>query len=119
MFGTVTEWHFRWLGGIRPVKDHSGFREFILAPSVPEGLDSLRCSYHSPWGPIVSNWTRTPEGIRYDLVIPEGCVARVNLAAREAGEIHMEKDGSLIDPGEIGDPAKGSYRMAEGRYRIW
>ena len=28
MFGVVTEWYYRWLGGIRPDPKHPGFKEF-------------------------------------------------------------------------------------------
>ena len=30
MFGSVSEWLFRWLGGIRPDPDHPGFEKFII-----------------------------------------------------------------------------------------
>ena len=34
MFGTVTEWFYRWLGGIRPLDDEPGFKKFIIATAV-------------------------------------------------------------------------------------
>jgi alpha-L-rhamnosidase len=50
MFGTVTEWYYRWLGGIRPDPKNPGFKEFILTPTTPEGLEFVNCTYHSPQG---------------------------------------------------------------------
>ena len=55
MFGVVTEWYYRWLGGIRPDPKHPGFKEFILNPSTPEGLDHVNSTYNSPFGKIISN----------------------------------------------------------------
>jgi alpha-L-rhamnosidase len=55
MFGTVTEWYYRWLGGIRPDPKNPGFKSFVLAPSAPEGLEFVNCTYHTPFGAIVSN----------------------------------------------------------------
>ena len=34
MFGVVTEWYYRWLGGIRPDPENPGFKEFTLNPST-------------------------------------------------------------------------------------
>ncbi|MBK7438313.1 MAG: hypothetical protein IPI77_16310 [Saprospiraceae bacterium] len=39
MFGTVTEWYYRWLGGIRPDPESPGFKGFTLAPSIPKRLE--------------------------------------------------------------------------------
>ncbi len=36
MFGTVTEWYYRWLGGIRPNPENPGFLSFILAQNKLE-----------------------------------------------------------------------------------
>ena len=58
MFGVVTEWYYRWLGGIRPDSTYSGSNAFILNPSMPEELDYLKASYYSTFGKIVSNWRK-------------------------------------------------------------
>ena len=46
IFGSVSEWMYRWLAGIRPDPDHPGFEKFTIAPSLPAGLDHVTCSYH-------------------------------------------------------------------------
>ncbi len=64
MFGTVSEWYYRWLAGIQPDPDHPGFKKFYLIPKIPEGLESVNCTYHSPYGAIVSHWKKiTSEGL--------------------------------------------------------
>jgi len=118
MFGTITEWYYRWLGGIRPLADHPGFREFILAPAVPRGLDFVNCTYHSPMGPIVSGWSRTPEYIRYEMKVPEGTVARVSLDPGGKNTISIEKNGIKLDPGTIEGLQSGQFRLGEGNYAI-
>ena len=55
MFGSVTEWFYRWLGGIQADPGHPGFKTFVLAPYMPEGLDSVSCTYHAPHGPLHPN----------------------------------------------------------------
>ena len=79
MFGTVSEWYYRWLAGIRPDPKHPGFKEFFLTPTTPEGLESIYCTYHSPHGAIVSNWKVTTEGYTYEITVPNGTKTNVRL----------------------------------------
>ena len=70
MFGTVTEWYYRWLGGLRPDPENPGFKTFYLVPFMPAGLDSVNCTYHSPQGKIVSNWKKERTDINMRCVFP-------------------------------------------------
>ncbi len=103
-------------GGGAAHDEHPGFKEFILAPSVPEGLEKLNCCYNSPAG-SVSNWTRLDrESIRYEMLIPEGTLARVNLELGERSTISIEKDGNKLDPGKIEGLQDGLFELGEGEY---
>jgi alpha-L-rhamnosidase len=42
MFGSVSEWFYRWLGGIRPDAEYPGFERFTIAPVMPEGLEYVK-----------------------------------------------------------------------------
>ena len=66
MFGVVTEWFYRWLGGIRPTLQNPGFEEFIIAPYTPKGLNEVKVSYRSPYGTIVSNWVKDESKTTYE-----------------------------------------------------
>jgi len=67
MFGSVSQWFYQWLAGIQPDPEYPGFRRFTIAPFVPEGLDYVKCNYHSPFGEIVSNWERNKGTGRFHL----------------------------------------------------
>jgi alpha-L-rhamnosidase len=119
MFGTVTEWYYRWLAGIRPIPTNPGFKEFVLAPSLPEDLDSLHCVYHSAFGPIVSNWEKVGKGsVRYTINIPQGSLAHVNLEIGKSSKISIVKDGKTVDPSKIMGLPTGNFKLAEGDYDI-
>ena len=79
MFGSVTEWFYRWLGGIRPDPRHPGFKKFFIKPFTPKGLDSVFTCYNSPHGKIISQWSKRDRGYRYEITVPEGSVAQVEL----------------------------------------
>ncbi|WP_167619366.1 family 78 glycoside hydrolase catalytic domain [Maribellus sediminis] len=119
MFGTVTEWYYRWLGGIRPQAQNPGFRKFTLAPSTPEGLDFVKCVYHSPHGEIVSNWEKTGENsYLYEMKIPSGSTADVKLKVADSQSISIQKDDVNFDNDKIEGLQTGSFKLSEGSYII-
>jgi alpha-L-rhamnosidase len=119
MFGTVTEWYYRWLGGIRPDPKNPGFKEFILAPATPEGLDFVKCNYHSPCGEIVSNWQKTADNsYRFEMKIPAGSIANVKLPVDPAQSISVQKDDKDLNPDKIEGLKSGNFKLKEGSYII-
>ena len=60
MFGSVSEWFYKWLGGIEPDPLNPGFKKFTISPSLPSDLSFVKCSYQSPYGNIKSDWVKTP-----------------------------------------------------------
>lgn len=99
MFGMVTEWYYRWIGGIRPQADYPGFEEFILAPNTPDGLEFANCSYKTPHGEIISNWKKDGNSIVFEITVPKGTIAHVELPVKE--NMTILKDGKEIDSGEM------------------
>ena len=119
MFGPVTEWYYRWLGGIRPDPSYPGFGEFILAPFTPVGLDHVNCTYHSPPGMIVSNWKKAEEGTTiYEMIIPEGSIANVILPVDQFQRIEIKKNGEDLLPESVDGLPSGKFRLDEGEYHI-
>lgn len=91
MFGTVTEWFYRWLGGIKPDAEYPGFKQFTLSPYIPDDLEYVSCNYHSPFGEIVSNWKKTNAGhIVFELKIPEESSAKFQLFSNEFSNISVK-----------------------------
>jgi alpha-L-rhamnosidase len=119
MFGTVTEWFYRWLGGIKPDPGYPGFRKFSLMPYVPENLDSANCRYDSPFGLIVSDWRKENNSITYHFEIPEGTSASVVLKISASQNIHIRKD---LEPGfkseEIKGLSTGHFELDKGKYTV-
>lgn len=119
MFGTVTEWYYRWLGGIRPDPENPGFKIFTLAPATPEGLDFVKCTYHSPHGEIVSNWQKGDgNSYRYEMTIPSGSTANVKLPVGPFQSISVQKNNMEIDKEKIGGLESGSFKLEEGSYIV-
>ena len=119
MFGTVTEWYYRWLGGIQPDQEHPGFEHFFIRPSSPAGLDKAECSYLSPHGKIVSDWSRKGKDlIEYYIVVPEGTSANVTIPLKNGQKLELieaGRSGSAVMPAE---EAGKSFILKPGTYTI-
>ena len=117
MFGVVTEWYYRWLGGIRPDPNNPGFKEFILNPSTPEGLDYIESKYQSPYGEIISNWKKQSSGSYvYEFEIPNGSTADVTLPVSSSQKIVVKnKEGILY---KIDGLEEGKFRLNNGKYIV-
>jgi len=75
MFGDISAWFYRSLGGINPDPEQPGFKHIILRPIFPHGMKEFSCSYTSKYGRIVSGWQRKGAKVEYQVTIPEGCIA--------------------------------------------
>lgn len=119
MFGTVTEWYYRWLGGIRPDPENPGFRKFIMAPSTPEGLQFVNCSYSSPFGQIESNWEKGQSGsYRFEMKIPDGTEAKVILPVDRSQKVNILKGGKDFPDQKIIGIESGRFNLGAGDYII-
>lgn len=119
MFGTVSEWHYRWLGGIRPDPKNPGFKEFVLAPAIPEQLDYVKSSYHSPYGEIISNWKKESPGRHiFEFTIPEGSIAQVVLPIGNSPKVEIIMNQENIVAKEIDGLQTGKFSLEAGEYTI-
>ena len=118
MFGSVTEWFYRWLAGIQPIPEKPGFAEFILAPATPEKLDFMNCNYQSPLGQITSNWKKEPAGYWYEFEIPEGSKARIKLPVKAGQKVEIKTQKLNFNAKEISDLQTGQFVLTDGKYNI-
>lgn len=70
MFGEVSAWFFKTLGGIRPDPEYPGFERVLLTPRFPEHLDHFEASYNSVRGLIRSSWERNGDRVYFEVTIP-------------------------------------------------
>jgi len=120
MFGSVSEWFYRWLGGIRPLLEYPGFEKFIINPSLPDGLTHIFSSYDSPFGEIVSNWKNYRDGKQvYEIIVPKNSMALVELPVTEQQKISLSENSSgfSFTPRRI-DKNYCNFELPAGKYTI-
>jgi len=79
MFGEVSAWFFKALGGIKPDPEHPGFKNIIMRPYFVSGLMYANVSHRSPYGEIVSKWERRRNTITYSVTVPANSTADLYL----------------------------------------
>jgi alpha-L-rhamnosidase len=85
MFGSVSEWMMKWLGGIQPADDAIGFDRIIIRPQTVPGIDWVKSTYRSVRGKIVSNWARSGGITIFEIEIPPNTTAIVYLPREISG----------------------------------
>lgn len=102
MFGSISAWFFRWLGGIQAADDAVGFDRILIRPQVVDGLTWVKSSHDTVRGRIESNWTVTDKGTDFDIVIPPDTEALIELPAgnfTSAGIPVIERHGRQLKVG--------------------
>ena len=82
MFGAISGWFYKALGGILPDEESPGFKNFFLKPNFVEGLDHFEAEYQSRLGLIVSRWERNGNRIEYHCTVPSNSTAVLYLQGK-------------------------------------
>lgn len=97
MFGEISAWMYKALGGILPDEEKPGFKNVILKPHFVKGLDHFEARHISPYGMIISSWKRENDMILYSVTIPPNSTATIFLE----GETILESGKDIKEISEI------------------
>jgi len=122
MFGSISTWFYRWLGGIQPADDAVAFDRFHIRPQVLPDLDWVKTSYESIRGPIVSNWSTSDAATSYEIVVPLDSTAFIELSMGELDTV-MESGKPLqfVEALEVLEPKKPGtilIKAGSGHYQF-
>lgn len=81
MFGEISAWFFKTLGGIRPDLAHPGFERVLLSPRFPEGLAHFEARFQSVRGEILSSWKRDGDRVELEVKVPANSEALLDPGA--------------------------------------
>ncbi len=110
MFGSVSEWFYKALAGIRPAQDAVGFDRIVIEPQPVGDLKWVKANYDSVRGRISVAWTKESGQFKLRLHVPVGTTATVILpSGNPAG---------VSESGKPLDRAKGIRLVGAGDRRI-
>jgi len=97
MFGDISAWFYKALGGISPDENLPGFKNIVLKPNFVSGLDQFEAKHEGPYGIIVSSWKRSGGKVWYRVSIPANSTATLMLKAKRI----LEKGKELAENKQI------------------
>jgi len=86
MFGEISAWYYKALGGIFPDETKPGFKNVVLKPNFVTGLDQFEAKHDGPYGIVGSSWKKSGKAISYEVTIPANSTATLCLKAKEVLE---------------------------------
>jgi alpha-L-rhamnosidase len=119
--GSTCGWFYEGLAGIRPDPENPGFRHFVIRPGMVDSVTWVKCSYSSPYGEIVSNWTIEAGRLEMDVEVPVNSTATVYVPASsvktvsESGRPAIRSKGARFT-GMSGGCA--AFEVSSGKYRF-
>ena len=70
MFGEISAWFYKTLGGINVDVNNPGFKNIVLKPHFVDGLSDFKATYMSPYGKVSSSWERVGDMVIYKVYVP-------------------------------------------------
>ena len=118
MFGEISAWFYKALGGIRPDPAQPGFKNILLEPHFVKGLVHFEATHQGPSGEIASKWKRNKDKIEYFVTIPANSSATLTLPAQKIkeGKEPIEKNPSIKIIGSENNSIKLS--LSSGNYHF-
>jgi alpha-L-rhamnosidase len=121
MFGSVSQWFFEDLGGIRADDAAVGFDRITIRPGVFGGLTRAQARYDSIRGPAVCDWQLQDTRLRMNVTIPLGAVATIYVPTSDVASI-TEGGKPISQVSDVKPLASqqgvGVFRVPGGNYRF-
>ena len=112
MFGEISAWFYKALGGIKPDPLRPGFKNILIEPHFVKGLDSFYCYHDGPYGRIASSWKRDGSSIVYDVVVPANSTASITFEVGDGKSVYRNGVKQIFKNGFY------RSRVAAGGYRF-
>ena len=75
MFGEISAWFYKTLGGINVDVTNPGFKNILLKPHFVNGLSDFTATFMSPHGKVSSSWERVGDMVIYKVYVPSNTQA--------------------------------------------
>lgn len=94
--GSVGEWFYAYLAGIRPATDQPGFKHIIIAPGPAGDLTWAKGSLETGYGTVRSEWKIEGQGLVLDFAVPANTHATVHVPIPGIKDPTLTCDGTVL-----------------------
>ena len=120
-YGSVVEWFYGTIAGIKPDPDYPGWKRFTIAPIPGGGLTHAKARLQTPYGKVSSSWKIINHRFEFEVEIPANTQATIAFPAASLDEV---KEGgkplgtlSLVSEAKLAN-GRISLGLASGKYRF-
>ena len=110
-YGSIGDWIYKVIGGIKPDENNPGFKHFCIAPEIGGDLEFANTNYESVYGTIGVNWKKSGDKVQLHITVPVNTTATVVL--KQAKEV--EKSDGLVFAEKV---AGFAAEVGSGDYNI-
>lgn len=99
MFGSVDEFLYEYLAGIRPPKlkgSLSAYKQIDIRPFIPNNLNEAEASVETIRGEILSKWKRQGNQLELTVSIPANSSGRVSVPTMNLKDVIIAENGKTI-----------------------
>ena len=118
MFGEISAWYYKALGGIRPDPAQPGFKNILLEPHFVKGLTHFEASHQGPYGMIVSKWTKDKRKTEYQVTVPANSNATLVLPALKIKERNQPIENNRFIKIVNNENLSTKLSLSPGSYRF-
>ena len=118
-FGTIVQWLYEDLAGMRPIEP--GYRMIEFRPHVPPSLDRVSASFESARGLVAIAWQQQTDGLEVEVTVPANATGRVLVPGTDKGVTVEGGSSALVkalgrQADRVGfEVPSGTYRFRSGR----
>jgi alpha-L-rhamnosidase len=112
--GSVGEWLYTVVGGLRCHQDSAGWEHIVVQPHSGGNLTWASCRYESVRGPVACRWELDGERLSVEVEIPAGSIADVVLPCAAGQAVTGLSDVHIAEGLARARIGSGSYRVHVG-----
>lgn len=111
MFGSVDEFFYKYLAGLRAPTDQGttrGYKHIQIKPFVPDDLSSVEASLETVNGKVVSSWENQENSFKLQVTIPANTTGEVCVPLLKGETIEINEGGRTIwENGSLSEKVSG------------
>jgi alpha-L-rhamnosidase len=121
LVGDLYIWFNEYLAGIRSHFAQPGYQHFTLNPVLAGDLKWVKADHRSPYGRIVSNWSREGGKLTWHVNVPANSTATAHVPTADAEEVmlsdHPAADAAGVTFKEVQN-GKAVFELQSGEYHF-
>ncbi len=99
MFGSVNEYFYKYLAGIRAPTDEgttTGYKQIHIKPYIPDDLNHAEATVQTARGEVSSGWQRDGDQLSLNVKLPANTSGKVSLPVMDLENVVITESGEAI-----------------------